>query len=110
MIKGIDAQIMIQRTAEYAKEMSQNTHSAEQAREFASRLEKTRTQQRLKTVNKPNEAEGGKVTRDSKQNSHPGASWEDEEEQGAQNEGMSELEEMSRLSVGFIRHKLDIEV
>ncbi|MEA5058894.1 MAG: hypothetical protein EOM66_04950 [Clostridia bacterium] len=50
MIKGVDAQIMTQRAAEYSKDVSAMLRRDELANEFADRMSKLNAQQEAKTV------------------------------------------------------------
>ncbi len=110
MIKGIDSQVIIQRTTEYSKEASQNTFNAEQAQEFANRLERSRAQHAAKSVNKTNEAEGGKVDRDGRNSAEQEERERKKKEEEKQQSLLDEFADMSKLSVGYIKYKIDIEV
>ncbi len=111
MIKGIDSQVIVQRTTEYSKQASQNTFNAEQSLEFAKRLERERADHHAKTVNKSAEAEGGKVSREKRDNDKGGrGSFHDNDGEDAQDNKERELADMAMLSVGYVKYKLDIEV
>lgn len=64
MIKGIDAQIMIQKSVDYAKQMSDHVNRAEQGKDFMTQMEKAKVARDAETVNKTDEAEQGRIRRE----------------------------------------------
>lgn len=64
MIKGVDAQIMTQRAAEYSKDVSAMLRRDELANEFADRMNKLNAQQEAKTVSHLEKAEHARVRGD----------------------------------------------
>jgi hypothetical protein len=64
MVKGIDNQVMIHRTAEYARQMAARNDAAENEKQFAAQLEQQRALHDGKTVMKAKQAEQKSVSRE----------------------------------------------
>ncbi len=64
MIKGIDAQIMIQKSVYYAKQVSDHVNRAEQGKDFMTQMEQAKIARDAETVNKTDEAEQGRIRRE----------------------------------------------
>ncbi len=64
MIRGIDAQAMIQRSLEVSKIASDQTQIDEQGKEFMAQLEKEQSLRDAKTVQQTDKAEHRRVERD----------------------------------------------
>ncbi len=61
MIRGIDAQIMINKSIDYAKQMSDQIHNAEQGKDFITQMERERALHETKTVNKTEHTEQERI-------------------------------------------------
>jgi L-lactate utilization protein LutC len=64
MIKGVDAQVMTTRAAEYSKDVSAMLRKDELANAFADRMSKLNAQQQATTVSQLDKAEQAKVRTD----------------------------------------------
>ena len=110
MIKGIDAQVMIQRSVEYARQSADHVNNAQQAQDFINRLEKERAAQNLSTVTKSDKAEQEKIKRD-KEKSADGGAEQRKKEQKRGTEKREILDDVSRLEAGYVpKSRLDIEI
>jgi hypothetical protein len=69
MVKGIDNQIMIHRTAEYARQMAARNDHAENAKEFTAHLEQQRAVQGGRSVSRTEQAERKTVPREKNEDS-----------------------------------------
>ena len=63
MVNGIDNQIMINRTAEYAKQTADRTYQTENAKAFAAHIEKEKVASDAQTVNEMEHSENKLVRR-----------------------------------------------
>lgn len=72
MIKGIDAQIMIQKSVDYAKQVSDHVNRAEQGKDFMTQMEQAKIARDAETVNKTDEAEQGRIRREKESGSGSG--------------------------------------
>ena len=61
MIRGVDAQVMTQRAAEYSKDVSAMLRRDEVANEFASRMNRLNVQQEMQAVSQLEKAEQQRV-------------------------------------------------
>ena len=108
MIRGVDAQIMTQRAAEYSKDMSAMLRRDELANDFANRLNRLNTEQETKTVTQMEKAAQKRVNADEERGGQGGQGDEQQEQQNARDEE----QEFFLPSVGSAKSRplLDIEV
>lgn len=110
MIKGIDAQVMIQRSVDYAKQNSDHIANVNQAQDFLKKLDQERRAQDTRTVNQTNKSEQDRVEREKKkQEQRESAQKRKKQEEAARPREI--LDDVSKLDVGYAFHSgLDIEV
>ncbi len=90
MIKGVDSQIMTQRTMDYQKDMSAHLRRDELNNTFLDRLNKQEVERELYSVAKNEEARNKRIGEDGKQNGQGG----EEEKQSPPRERLSPPEEI----------------
>ena len=84
MIRGVDAQVMTNRAAEYSKDVSAMLRRDEVANDFANRLNRLNTEQETKTVTQMEKAAQGRINADDERGRGQGGGEENQqEEQGA---------------------------
>ncbi|PWM35868.1 MAG: hypothetical protein DBX46_05380 [Clostridiales bacterium] len=111
MIKGIDAQVMIQRSVEYARQSADHVNNAQQAQDFINRLEKEQAAQNLSTVTKSDKAEQEKIKRDKEKGASGGGAEQRKKEEKNGAEERDILDDVSRLEAGYVpKSRLDIEI
>ncbi len=114
MIKGIDGQVMIQRTVEYARQAADQANNAVLSQEFASHLQKDQAARDVNSVAKSEEAEGKRINDEQKRNN--GGDEEKPEKESSEAEPQPKpkkeiLDDVSKLEVGYApERRLDIEV
>lgn len=64
MIRGIDSQIMINKSIDYAKQLTDQNSNAQQAKDFIAAMEKAQIEHDDKTVNQTEETEGERIRRE----------------------------------------------
>lgn len=80
MINGIDNQIMITRTAEYARQVADQVNEAQKANQFAAQMEKERAMHQTHTVAETEHAENKLVRREKERDSGGGAEKDNPDE------------------------------
>lgn len=110
MIKGIDAQVMIQRSVEYARQAGDKVNSANQSQDFINRLERERSEKNVKTVTEASQAEQGRIKDDREKNGQQGGESPDKRKEKPTAE-REILDDVSKLEVRYVpKSRLDIEV
>lgn len=112
MIKGIDAQVMIQRSVDSGRHASEHANNIAQNQDFMNKLERERAAQSMNTVTQTSETEGRRIERDKREKEQKRESKEERHE-GSKDAPKSRevLDDMSKLSVGYGPvSKIDIEV
>lgn len=61
MIRGIDSQVMINKTIDYSRQMSNHAAEQEHGKEFTAQLQKSKVAIQNNTVNETKETEGERV-------------------------------------------------
>lgn len=112
MIKGIDAQIMTQRAADYARDVSTQLHRDELGKDFANRMQKLDSQIEATTVTELEEMRYKRVNEDDKERSSQQHEQEKKREQPTiQAEAyLTPADELASVRVGTEQRLLDIEV
>lgn len=64
MIRGIDGQIMINKSVDYAKQMADQKNNVQQGQDFINEMEKARMSQKDKSVSQAEHAENGRIRRE----------------------------------------------
>lgn len=64
MIRGIDGQIMINKSIDYAKQMADQMNNVQQGQDFISEMEKARIQREDGSVTETDRAENGRIRRE----------------------------------------------
>lgn len=64
MIRGIDSQVMINKTVDYSRQMSNQMQEHENSKEFASQLQKSRVELQNQSVNEAKEAQDRRINRE----------------------------------------------
>lgn len=107
MIKGIDAQVMTNRAAEYSKDVSSQLRQDTLRNEFASRLNQLETEQEMHSVSEMEEMRGTRVNADD-EGGNGGAGSQDKENKRRRKK---QDEDLLLPSVGKGEQRLlDIEV
>ena len=83
MIRGIDSQIMINKSVDYAKQMADQQNNVQQGQDFISEMEKARMKQKDEAVTQTDHAENGRIRREkedgeSRDRQHPDGEPEEE--------------------------------
>ena len=65
MIRGIDSQVMINKTIDYSRQMSNHAAEQEHGKEFTAQLQKSKIAIQNNSVNETKEAEGERVNQQS---------------------------------------------
>ena len=103
MVKGIDNQVMIHRSTEYARQMAARNDVAENEKRFAAQLEQQRALHKEQAVSETQKAQSKNVKREGGE--APGQEGEAEERQGEE-----ETLEESKISPGILGAEIDITV
>ena len=64
MIRGIDSQVMINKTVDYSRQMSNHMQEHENSKEFASQLQRSKVELANNSVNQTQEAQDGRIRRE----------------------------------------------
>lgn len=64
MMRGIDGQVMINKTVDYSRQMSNQMQEHENGKEFASRLQQSKVELQNQSVNEAKEAQDRRVSRE----------------------------------------------
>lgn len=64
MIRGIDGQIMINKSVDYAKQMADQMNNVQQGQDFISEMEKVRIQREDGSVTETDRTENGRIRRE----------------------------------------------
>lgn len=64
MMRGIDGQVMINKTVDYSRQMSNQMHEIEHNKQFAAELQKSKVVLENNSVNQTREAEDSRVARE----------------------------------------------
>lgn len=100
MIKGIDAQVMTQRTSEYTKDVSVLLRRDELSREFADRMQRSDAEQELHTVTQMEQLEHKRINPDDDSGSgHGGQQKEDGGESRSASALQQQAEGQQKLSI-----------
>ena len=112
MIKGVDTQIMIQRTADYSKDVSTMLRKDELANEFADRMNKLNAQQEIKTVSHLGKAEHAQVHGDQEKEEKHQEQRHKQEDKTVDHDTAAEMLELAELPMGeeMENRLLDIEI
>ena len=104
MVKGIDNQVMIHRTAEYARQTAARNDRAENEKAFAAQMEQQRAVQDMQSVSETERIKSKRVSREKS-----GNEGLEESEKGEDDRG--ETEEESEFSKpNALGHEIDITV
>lgn len=79
MIRGIDNQIMINKSVDYAKQMADQINNVRQGQDFISEMEKARMKQKDNAVTETDHAENGRIRREKDNKGQQGQSERDED-------------------------------
>ena len=109
MIRGVDAQVMTQRAAEYSKDVSAMLRRDEVANEFASRMNRLNVQQEMQAVSQLEKAEQQRVRRDAEQKKEGGSGGKRGED-GKDAAPRSSEPELPSIGRAESRPLLDIEI
>ena len=111
VIKGIDAQIMIQRSVDSSRHASEQANNLGQTQDFINRLEKERLTQSTKSGTQASETEGSRIEREKRSREQQGEEKNAEGREQAQEQPREILDDVSKLSVGYGPvNRIDIEV
>jgi hypothetical protein len=97
MIRGIDSQIMINKSVDYAKQLTDQMNNVQQGKDFLAELEKARMERSDVTVEQAEEAEGGRIRREDERQSQ-NANQEDKKKK-------KELEELLEEETAEVRQE-----
>lgn len=64
MIRGIDNQIMINKSIDYAKQLTDQNNNVQQGKDFIAEMEKARMEHNNKAVRETEETENGRIYRE----------------------------------------------
>ncbi|MDL2217222.1 hypothetical protein LJC27_01015 [Christensenellaceae bacterium OttesenSCG-928-M15] len=109
MIKGIDAQIMTNRTAEYSKDVSTMLRRDEVSNDFANRLNRMESEIEQRSVTETDKMEHKRVNADDKGGNNAFMSGE-EQEKGKKKKGAHTEPELPPIGVSLEERLLDIEI
>jgi len=110
VIKGLDAQVMTHRAAEYTKDMSAIMRRDEVSNEFAGRMSSLNAEQEIKTVSQAEKAEQGRIDRDGKKGSGGGAGQKKKGQAQAAPQAAAVEHDIPSIGETKTRPLLDIEV
>lgn len=79
MVNGIENQIMMNRTPEYAKQTAERISQVENAKAFAAHIEKEKAEREAQSVNEMEHSEHKSVRREKEGGSHTGDNTQNEE-------------------------------
>ena len=91
VLNGIDAQIMIQRTVDYAKDTANSIRRGELMQEYASEMRKAEIEAGIKTVTRREDMDGAQISRE--KNSSGQDSPEGKKEKSEKEQEKAEIEE-----------------
>jgi len=110
VIKGVDAQVMMQRGIEYSRDVSAMMRREEAAGEFASRMQQLSSEQEVKTVLQKEKDEQKRVNRDAGREKDGKGGRQDGGKNGAKSGGGGSPHDLPSVGMADSRPLLDIEV